>query len=156
MSGGKILDQIKIELRDNISQDILPVYIDVLDTSLSQKWLYAVNQLLRNEYHLEKNYCFFGFVESHRNGWFILDQVNKSIQAINNANLGYTITDDFSMKNTMTDEVVEYHVQGRNIIHSKFNQLHRYFEDLQGVSGALSPFYLKADAETRWHIRQLR
>jgi hypothetical protein len=155
MSGGKILDQIKIELRDNISQDILPVYIDVLDTSLSQKWLGAVNELLRNEYHLEKNYCFFGFVESQRDGWFILDQVNKSIQAINNANLGYTITDYFSMENTMTDEVVEYHVQGRNIIHSKFNQLHRYFEDLQGVSGALSPFYLRADAETRWHIRQL-
>jgi hypothetical protein len=35
------------------------------------------------------------------------------------------------------------------------NQLHRYFEDLQGVSGAMSPYYTAADNTTRWHIRQL-
>jgi hypothetical protein len=35
------------------------------------------------------------------------------------------------------------------------NALHRYFEDLQGVSGAMSPFYTAADPYTRWHIRQL-
>ena len=37
----------------------------------------------------------------------------------------------------------------------RFNQLHRYFEDLQGVSGRMSPFYTAADSATRWHIRQL-
>jgi hypothetical protein len=36
-----------------------------------------------------------------------------------------------------------------------FNQLHRYFEDLQGVSGSMSPYYNKSDTITRWHIRQL-
>jgi hypothetical protein len=35
------------------------------------------------------------------------------------------------------------------------NWLHRYFEDLQGVSGAMSPYYTAADDTTRWHIRQL-
>jgi hypothetical protein len=35
------------------------------------------------------------------------------------------------------------------------NALHRYFEDLQGVSGAMSPFYDAANDVTRWHIRQL-
>jgi hypothetical protein len=35
------------------------------------------------------------------------------------------------------------------------NALHRYFEDLQGVSGAMSPYYTQADNYTRWHIRQL-
>ena len=35
------------------------------------------------------------------------------------------------------------------------NQLHRWFEDLQGVSGAMSLYYNKANADTRWHIRQL-
>jgi hypothetical protein len=35
------------------------------------------------------------------------------------------------------------------------NQLHRYFEDLQGVSGAMSPFYTRANPTTRWHIRQI-
>jgi hypothetical protein len=35
------------------------------------------------------------------------------------------------------------------------NQLHRYFEDLQGSAGAMSPHYEAADEVTRWHIRQL-
>jgi hypothetical protein len=36
-----------------------------------------------------------------------------------------------------------------------FNQLHRYFEDLQGGSGHISDYYWRADHATRWHIRQL-
>jgi hypothetical protein len=41
------------------------------------------------------------------------------------------------------------------LIHEKTNHLHRYFEDLQGVSGAMSTYYTAADPDTRWHIRQL-
>ena len=41
------------------------------------------------------------------------------------------------------------------LIHNKFNHLHRYFEDLQGVSGAISTYYKWADSTVRWHIRQL-
>ena len=47
---------------------------------------------------------------------------------------------------------------GKDIIevnHHKFNQLHLYFEETQGVSGAMSKHYNAADAETRWYIRQL-
>ena len=155
MSGGKILEQIKMELRDIRTGDLLPVWIDVYDNSLSRRWLTALNDLLRAELHLEKNYCFFGFEKADRNGQYILDQVNKSIAAINAANIGYHIDDYFSMDNTITDEPVDGRKVGRNIVHDKFNWLHRYFEDLQGVSGAMSPFYTKADPETRWHIRQL-
>jgi hypothetical protein len=35
------------------------------------------------------------------------------------------------------------------------NWLHRYFEDLQGHSGAMSPYWQQANATVRWHIRQL-
>lgn len=59
------------------------------------------------------------------------------------------------MDNCVTHEPIGDRVLGRNIIHDRLNQLHRYFEDLQGVSGHLSPHYLQASAETRWHIRQL-
>jgi hypothetical protein len=38
---------------------------------------------------------------------------------------------------------------------SSLIKLHRYFEDLQGVSGKMSPYYEKANSITRWHIRQL-
>ena len=42
-----------------------------------------------------------------------------------------------------------------DIDHGKMNQLHRYFEDLQGTAGAISSYYTSADDHTRWHIRQL-
>jgi hypothetical protein len=155
MLGGTILDKVRIELRNRSSGDILPVMINIYDNSLSRKWLVALNELLRNNYHLEKNFCFMGFVEHQRNGPYILDQVNQSIAAINQANLGYHIDDHFSMTNTMTDDPIDGRTAGRNIIHDKFNWLHRYFEDLQGVSGQISDFYHRADATTRWHIRQL-
>jgi hypothetical protein len=155
MSGGKILEQIEIELRDVRTQKQHTIYIDIFDNSLSRKWLAALNELLDKRYHLEKNYCFFGFVNNVRNGKYLLAQVNQCIAAINHADLGYVIDDNFTLENTLTDNPIEDRVAGRNIIHDKFNQLHRYFEDLQGVSGSLSPYYLKANATIRWHIRQL-
>jgi len=149
MSGGKILQQIEIDLRNPATQEIKTVYLDIFDNSLSRKWLAALDHLLANHYHLEKNYCFFGFVHHGRNGPYILDQVNKSIAAINSASIGYQIDDWFDMSNTFTDDPEEGHPVGRNIIHDKFNWLHRYFEDLQGVSGRISEFYLRADPATR-------
>jgi hypothetical protein len=155
MTGGKTLDRIVVNLRDRSTGNLLPVYIDIYDNSLSRKWMGAINDLLVKNYHLEKNYCFLGFVDHARDGTYILDQVNRSIQAINDAKLGYVINDHFSMANTITDAPIGNRITGRNIIHSKLNWLHRYFENLQGVSGAISRFYLKADSATRWHIRQL-
>lgn len=148
------LDEIEIVLTGD-SVDPLTIYIDVDDNSLSRKWLSALNHLIKNNYHLEKNYCFHGFVNHKRNGWYILGKVNESIAAINQANLGYYIDDCFTMENCITDEPDGLHRTGRNIIHSKLNQLHRYFEDLQGVSGKLSEFYNRADVTVKWHIRQL-
>jgi hypothetical protein len=146
---------IKITLRNFLTGDFFPVYIDVYKNSLAEKWLASLNHLLKHNYHLEKNYCFFGFTESDRNGSLILDQVNQSIAAINRADLGYRIDDYFDMSNTLFAGDVGGSLPGRTLRHEKFNKLHRYFEDLQGVSGNLSPYYQQANAETRWHIRQL-
>ena len=155
MTGGKILDQIEIVLQDFGSRSKLKIYINVYDNSLSRKWLPALNDLLVNQYHLEKNYCFFGFVDSDRDGKYILDQVNQSISAINESNLGYHINDYFSIDNTLLPGLVGPGLPGRKIQQGKFNQLHRYFEDLQGVSGNISDFYKLANPTVRWHIRQL-
>lgn len=155
MNGMKILDRLEIVLRDVKTKNLITTYFDIYDNSLSRKWLSALNHLLENNYYLEKNYCFFGFEKSDRNGDYILNQVNQSIAAINSAELGYHIDDYFSMENTLTDLPNGPHIIGRNLNHDKFNQLHRYFEDLQGVSGAMSSYYERANAETRWHIRQL-
>jgi hypothetical protein len=126
---------------------MLPVIVDVYDNSLSRKWLKALNLLLKDEYHLEKNYCFLGFAKSERTPEYICEKINASIQAVNHSNIGYTIDDHFNIANTADAEW--------RLDHSRMNQLHRYFEDLQGVAGAMSPYYIQADADTRWHIRQL-
>jgi hypothetical protein len=147
MTGTKqlLLDVVEIDLGK--PSDIQRVYVNVYDNSLSRKWLTALNDLLINNYHLEKNYCFFGFADGPRNGSYLLDQINRSIAAINDAGLGYTIHDHFTVENSVDDL--------GGVDHEHFNQLHRYFEDLQGSSGAISDYYWRANNETRWHIRQL-
>ena len=139
-----MLDRIEIDLR---GADTLTLYIDVTDNSLSRKWLAALNNILRSDLHLEKNYCWLGWTESARTAEYIIESINASIQAINTANLGYTIDDYFTVGETIQDNL--------NVDHDRMNQLHRYFEDLQGHSGHMSAYWSKADAATRWHIRQL-
>ena len=136
-----LLDVVEVDLGD------LTVYINVYDNSLSRRWLAALNNLIANNYHLEKNYCFLGFAEGPRNGSYLIEQINTSIAAINAAEIGYQIDNVFTME-TCIDSA-------HGLIHNKFNHLHRYFEDLQGVSGAISTYYKWADSTVRWHIRQL-
>ena len=140
-----LLDVVEIDL--GTLDDVLRVYVNIYDNSLSRKWLEALNHLLTNDYHLEKNYCFFGFADGPRNGQYLLEQINHSIRAINDSGIGYSIDDHFDMANSVDD-------QG-GVNHDHFNQLHRYFEDLQGGSGHVSDYYWRGNNETRWHIRQL-
>jgi hypothetical protein len=135
-----------MDLRDKHNQ-LLTVYIDVADNSLSRKWLAALNAIIQRDLHLEKNYCWLGWAESDRNPEYICTQINRSIMAINASDLDYRIQDFFSPANTTAND--------DGIDHDKMNQLHCYFEDLQGTSGAMSPYYMAAYDATRWHIRQL-
>jgi hypothetical protein len=147
MTGTKqsLLDVVEIDL--GTPQDTLRVYANIYDNTLSRKWLAALDDLLIKQYHLEKNYCFFGFADGPRNGSYILDQINLSIHAINGSGIGYHIDDYFDMGNSV-DEL-------GGVNHTHFNQLHKYFEDLQGNSGHISDHYWRADNATRWYIRQL-
>ena len=141
-----MLDEIKITLRADNDQ-LLDIYVDVDDNSLSRKWLSALNDLLTNNYHLEKNYCWLGWTGTQRSVEFLCTQINRSINAVNASDLGYRITDWFSPANVVNNR--------GGINHEHMNNLHRYFEDLQGWSGGISNYYQQADQETRWHIRQL-
>jgi hypothetical protein len=159
MNGGKqLLDKIEIQLRDRETDNLHTVYIDVHDSSLSHKWLGALNVLIDGEYHLEKNFCFVGFTEHNRTIDYILKSINTSINAINDSPLDYQIDDNYTRENTIMSGIVSQDTDGGKLIHERFNMLHRYFEDLQGTSGdggKISNHYNSADIETRWHIRQL-
>lgn len=141
-----MLDHVEIDLRGT-DNNVLTVHIDVADNSLSRKWLAALNDIIQNNLHLEKNYCWLGWTESARTAEYLCTQINRSIVAINASALDYRIADFFS-----PGTVIQHNL---NINHERMNQLHRYFEDLQGTAGAMSRHYDAADAVTRWHIRQL-
>ena len=141
-----MLDSIEIDLRST-DNNVLTVYIDVADNSLSRKWLAALNDIVRNGLHLEKNYCWLGWTESARNAEYLCTQINRSIMAINASALDYRIQDFFTPGTVIQADL--------DIDHARMNQLHRYFEDLQGTAGAMSAHYNSADDVTRWHIRQL-
>ena len=149
-----MLDRIEMKLRG--TDGLLPVYFDVYDNSLSKKWLNAFNDVLDNKLHLEKNYCFMGFPNCERDLDVIVTQINQTIAAINGSSIDYEIKDYFTVANMTTkrwSKLGNCEIIGLN--HDKLNQLHLYFEETQGVSGAMSKHYTNADAETRWHIRQL-
>ena len=149
-----MLDRVEMQLRG--PDGLLPVYFDVYDNSLSRKWLNAFNSILNNNLHLEKNYCFFGFPLSERNLDFLASEINRTIAGINGSSIDYMIKDYFTASNMVETNYSER--TGKDIIevnHDKLNQLHLYFEETQGVSGAMSKHYNAADAETRWYIRQL-
>lgn len=143
----KSIERITVTLRDQVQGGHHEIYIDVFDHSLSRRWLEALTHTIQQNLHLEKNYCFLGFPKSRRDGEYLCDEINRSIAAINRANLDYRIDDHFALDDLMSLDF--------RLNHDRLNLLHRYFEDLQGVSGAMSEHYQQADAETRWHIRQL-
>jgi hypothetical protein len=141
-----LLDHIEIDLQGRDS--VLTVHIDVADNSLSRKWLAALNNVIKTDLHLEKNYCWFGWTESERNAQYLCKQINASIDHINQSNIGYCIDcDAYTVDNVIQPDL--------DINHERMNLLHRYFEDLQGWSGGISNYYNSADPATRWHIRQL-
>jgi len=143
----EVIETIEMDLGSPAGQDTLTVYIEVWDSSLSRRWLASLNQLLQDQYLLEKNYSWFGFPHSPRNGAFLCGEINAAIADINRAQIGYMIEDVFRVEDLLDADL--------RLQHERMNRLHRYFEDLQGQAGRISAYYHRADAGTRWSIRQL-
>jgi len=149
-----LLDHIEIDLRGKDS--LLTVHVDVDDTALSRRWMAALNDIIRTDLHLEKNYCWLGWTDSERNVRYLCKQINSSIDHINQSGIGYQIDcDAYTVENTIEPGIIGSDFIAGDVVHEKMNNLHRYFEDLQGWSGSISNYYTRADPATRWHIRQL-
>jgi len=154
----KTLDQIEITLRSRIG-NTHSVYIDVVDNSLSQKWLTHLNTALKDGLHLEKNYHWIGFTE--RDLEYICSEINSCIEQINQFDwqskgaTPYTINDTFTPDALVTPGEVGDGKPGYRLNHDKTNWLHRYFEDLQGHSGNISTYYNVASPGVKNCIRKL-
>ena len=133
----------------------LKLYIDVETHPLATKWFGHFEHLLKENYGLEKNFCFLGFPEYTRNGDYLCADITQCVAQINRYFNGeYHIDRTFSQADSFNNETLE-------INQEPMNWLHRHFEELQGVvvpkdGGAnLSPFYYRADDTTKLAIRKL-
>jgi hypothetical protein len=141
-------------------------YIQTYDTPLGHRWLEALRDNLKQKRVLEKNFCFLGFADSKRDLFYLVKELNKSVEQINSFtfNPAYEkihpfVADDFQYSGNLPTGTVmfgdEMETPGLRLKHEACNLLHRYFEELQGTAWKLSPFYLQADLKTKYAIRQL-
>ena len=141
-------------------------YIQTYDTPLGHRWLEALRDNLKQKRVLEKNFCFLGFADSKRDLFYLVKELNKSVEQINSFtfNPAYEkihpfVADDFQYSGNLPTGTVmfgdEMQTPGLRLKHEACNLLHRYFEELQGTAWKLSPFYLQADSKTKYAIRQL-
>jgi hypothetical protein len=168
------IKEIEIVLRNPEDKtDTLSYFIDIEATDFNLRWLDALKKNLRNNLHLEKNYCWMGFADSPRDINYLCQQINQAIFQINRFNSqnvwGVAGLKEYEIRDYFTPDSVMYspntyplgypsknsnHI-GATVRHDAMNRLHRYFEDLQGEVNNLSKYYKLADYETKWAIRQL-
>lgn len=166
---------VKITLRNPLDKnDLLDYYIIPNDTQLAQDWVRALKTLLQNGNLLEKNFCFMGFPKTARTIEYLCNELNLSVVTINNFDFtshglkNYVIEEWFHPNTVRFPDTypIEDRTTGDNLSdgrlqlglhpkHSVLNQLHNHFERLQGTVNNLSPYYLVADYETKYAIRQL-
>ena len=142
------------------------VTIDVYDTSLGKRFIEALKDNLHKKRILEKNFCFLGWADSKRNLHFLCDELNKNIRQLNSykfdppyEQIHPFVADDFQYSSTLpignAPDGNYKKTPGLRLKHDACNLLHRYFEELQGTAWKLSEYYLQADHETKYAIRQL-
>ena len=66
--------------------DTLEVSFAVYRNQFFERWKTELIKLIKEDYHLEKNYCFMGFADSPRNIDYLCEQINESIGVINRFN----------------------------------------------------------------------
>jgi hypothetical protein len=160
------IKEIEIVLRNPEDKtDTLSYFIDIEATDFNLRWLELLKQNLKNNLHLEKNYCWLGWADSPRNAEYLCQQINQAIFQINCFNStnywgvaglpSYHINDYFSTELVIQPGEVGVGKPGLKLNHEPMNRLHRYFEDLQGETWNISRYYKLADYNTKWAIRQL-
>ena len=141
-------------------------YIQTYDTPLGHRWLEALRDNLKQKRVLEKNFCFLGFADSKRDLFYLVKELNKSVEQINSftfnppyENIHPFVSDDFQYSSNLPigkwDNGDISKTLGKRLKHEACNLLHRYFEELQGTASDLSPYYKQADSNTKYSIRQL-
>lgn len=90
-----------------------------------------------------------GFPNTARDLPYLCDQMNLAIAQINST-LDYRILEQFAPESCLARDWAD---NGPN--HALFNEIHNHFERLQGTVDNFSSYYIRANSDTKYAIRQL-
>ena len=180
MSGGN-QSEVVVTLRNPLDySDQINYYIKVYDNPLAKDWIAALKELLKSGNLLEKNFCFIGFPKTARTLEYLCEELNKSVFQINkfnselhwiDAGLSSYFIEEYFVPDSVrygkeysvpqrfhhVDEKDTHLIKNIGLLakHEILNKLHNHFEVLQGTVNNPSQYYLIADYETKYAIRQL-
>ena len=180
MSGGN-QSEVKVVLRNPLDyNDRISYYIKTYDNPLAKDWIIALKHLLQSNNLLEKNFCFMGFPKTARNLDYLCKELNQATFQINkfNSELHWVKADlaSYFIEEYFVPDAVRYgreypvperfHPEGNpdwhrmqciGLVEKKeiLNKLHNHFEVLQGTVNHPSQYYIIADYDTKYAIRQL-
>jgi len=142
-----MMQSVKVTLRNPLNKaDMIDYTISVNDTPMAQNWYAALQDILKQDLCLEKNFCFLGFPDNARNLEYICQELMQAKYIINNFFKDYHISENFYPEDLR---------DGLTPNQSVMNVLHNHFEQLQGTVNNLSEYYKRADYATKFAIRQL-
>jgi hypothetical protein len=138
-------EELEILLR-NAGNETQSVYFSISSSTIAQKWKNHLIRTLQSPHHLEKSYCFLGFLGSTRSIPYLGQELNRVAERISNFvgegpwKYGYKISERFADG----DDIFP-------VLHA----LHHHFEKLIGQAWAVSPYYSCAPHEIRILIHHL-
>lgn len=167
--------EVKVTLRNPLDHsDLLDYYIVPDKHQLAQDWLSALKEILESKLRLQKEFCFLGFPESHRNLDFLCNELNKSIELINKYDFTKHGLAPYAIEEWFHPNVVRfpdsYEIEewtlgsnleskneklGLKIKHDVMNRLHNHFEVLEGTVEKPSQYGQVASTEVRHAIGNL-
>jgi hypothetical protein len=148
--------KVNIILRDPLNEhETHTLGIIPIDAPIGRKWIDELKICLDSQLKVEKNFCWVGWPDSPRNLDHLTSELRKYVKTINDYNDDpgclwkepYIITEEFYANNVITNEI--------DVNHDLFNRLHHHFEVLQGQAWNISHWFINANNETRYAIRQL-
>lgn len=159
-------NQVRVTL-SNAKGEKLPYVITAADNQLANDWLEALDNVLANNLHLNKSFCFLGFPHSSRDLHYLCDIMNKAIHTINCYNWSQhglapvRIEEHFSVDAVrfgpeyQAPDVLDPGMFYLSVKHEIMNRIHGYFERLQGTVEHTSEYAEVAPLHIREAIGKL-
>jgi hypothetical protein len=147
--------------------DLLPVFIEPNDTKLAQDWVIALSKELKRNGQLEKNYCWHGWPNGARDLEYLTKKLTQHTTIVNDFNQtgiwqqaglkSYPLRTKFTPSDVMNPitGIDKDGERGGGPNHDVMNEVHNYFENLQGTVENLSSYYKLASPNVKYSIRQI-